>query len=172
MGFFELIKERHSIRSFKETEISDSDLQKILQACNSAPSAGNLQAYEIVAVTQKEIRQKLADAALGQNSITEAPAVLVFFTNPERSGKYGARGAELYSVQDATIAACYAQLAAAELGLATVWVGAFDDDGVRAVVNAPANMQPVAILPIGYANGPPRLKERRGLDDLVKEENF
>lgn len=173
MGFFELIKERHSTRSFKETKVEEEKLQKILHACNDAPSAGNLQAYEILVVKKKEIKQELADASHSQNFISQAPVVLVFFANPKRSStRYSSRGEELYAVQDATIAVCYAQLAAVELGLATVWVGAFDDIAVSRALNALANLKPVAILPVGYAAEKPEKHSRRNLSDLVKKEHF
>lgn len=83
------------------------------------------------------------------------------------AAKYRQRGAGLYSVQDATIACAYAQLAATELGLGTVWVGAFDDDAVAKAVNAKPDWKPVAILPIGYAAEAPAATPRCNLTDLV-----
>jgi nitroreductase len=73
----------------------------------------------------------------------------------------------LYSVQDATIACTFAMLAASALGLASVWVGAFDEDQVSRVISAPEEQRPVAMLPIGYAAGPPRQRARRKLEELV-----
>jgi len=60
-------------------------------------------------------------------------------------------------------------LAATALGLATVWVGAFDTDEVRRVIGAPADFDPVAILPVGYAAEDPAPPGRRPLDDLVHQ---
>ncbi len=100
----------------------------------------------------------------------QAPLVLVFCAHPARSAKkYGQRGATLYGVQDATIACAYAQLAATALGLASVWVGAFDDEAVRAAIGAGQDLLPVAILPIGYAGEEPEMSTRRSLDDLVHD---
>ncbi len=98
---------------------------------------------------------------------------LDFFANPSRSGRrYGSRGEQLYCIQDATIAAAFAQLAAAAQGLASVWVGAFDDATVKKVCNASEQLKPVAILPIGYPAAKPSAGGRRFLQDLVKEEGF
>lgn len=173
MDFFELIEKRHSVRKFKEKGISDADLQKILEAANRAPSAGNLQSYEIVAVKTLEMKKKLNNAVnYEKNYFDKVPAILVFFAHPERSEKYGERGAELYCVQDATIACTYAQLAAQELGISSVWIGSFDDKKLSEVLNAPSNLKPVVILPLGYSDEEPHVTDRRALNDLVKEEKF
>jgi hypothetical protein len=126
MEFFDTVKSRHSIRAFAATPIDDDTLQAILEAANWAPSAGNLQAYEIYMVTQDHDRSALARAAFEQWFVARAP-VVVFCAHPERSARrYGQRGVRLYAIQDATIACTFAMLAATALGLATVWVGAFE----------------------------------------------
>jgi nitroreductase len=55
------------------------------------------------------------------------------------------------------------------LGLATCWVGAFDERDVRRAIGLPAELRPVALLPMGYAAGEPETKTRRELADLVHE---
>jgi nitroreductase len=169
MEFFEVIQSRHSIRAFTPQPIEPDALLKILGAANRAPSAGNLQAYEIFAVTNRAMLNAFVRAAFEQEFIAQAPIALVFCANPARSAvKYGYRGESLYSVQDATIACAYAQLAATALGLATVWVGAFDDDAVRRALGIGNDLLPVAILPIGYAGKQPKIRTRRALEDLVR----
>lgn len=169
MEFFELINKRHSIRSFQHNKaIEKEKLEQILNTVNRAPSAGNLQAYEIVVVRSASIRAALAEAALYQHYVAEAPVVLVFFANKARSAsKYGQRGAELYSIQDATIACAYAQLAATALGLGSVWVGAFDERAVAKILNVPDSWRPIAILPIGYPAIEPEPATRRAIASLV-----
>ena len=106
-------------------------------------------------VRDPERKQSLAAAALDQEFVVEAPVVLVFCAHPARSSpKYAARGEQLYSVQDTTIACTYAMLAATALGLASVWVGAFEDQAVSAALNLPQGWLPVALLPLGYAARP------------------
>ena len=167
MAFKDLIQTRCSVRAFEDRPIEAEKLEAILEAANLAPSAGNLQAYEIYKVTARRARAALARAA-NQSFIAEAPVTLVFFANPSRSAlKYGSRGRDLYAVQDATIAGTYAQLAATDLGLATVWVGSFKDAAVSVAVSAPGDWIPVAILPIGYAAEMPTRGDRRGIADLV-----
>ena len=168
MDFFKVVKTRQSIRAFQCKPIDPEAIQQILETIDRAPSAGNLQGYEVYLVTNCAVRQALARSTGGQDFITEAPLVLVFCAHPARSAqKYGERGATLYSVQDATIACAYAQLAITALGLASVWVGAFDEDAVRAAIGVGHHLRPVAFLPIGYAAEIPELRSRRALVDLV-----
>ncbi len=168
MTFLELIKARRSIRTYAPRAIEPDKLDAILAAANAAPSAGNLQAYEILVVRDAGMRRDLVHAAFGQEFLSQVPVALVFFAHPDRSAaKYHQRGAGLYSVQDATIACAYAQLAATDLGLATVWVGAFDDAAVAKAVHAKPEWRPVAVLPIGYAAESPAPTPRRKLNDLV-----
>lgn len=173
MEFFEVLQKRYSVRAYKPDPISDETLRKILEAINSSPSAGNLQAYEVVVVRDAERKKQLAKAAWGQWFIAQAPVVLVFVANPERNRfRYGRRGEELYSLQDATIACTFAHLSAVALGLGSCWIGAFDDNAVREVIGATPTMRPVAILPIGVPADTPEPKERRPLEDLVHEEQL
>jgi len=169
MEFGEVVQTRRSVRAFQARPVEREKIERILEYTRLAPSAGNLQAYEIYRVTSPRARAALARAA-DQSFIAEAPVALVFFANPGRSArKYGARGKELYALQDATIAATYAMLAATDLGLSTVWVGAFNDAGVTTAVGAPGHWVPVAILPIGYAAETPAATSRRSLSELVHD---
>ena len=139
-----------------------------MKAINRAPSAGNLQAYEIYLIRKKAALRALAAAALDQVFVAGAPLALVFCAHPARgTHRYGERGRRLYAVQDATIACTYAMLAATAPGLATVWIGAFDDNGVLSVIGEPEGQIPVAILPIGYADETPDPTPRRALDNLI-----
>lgn len=171
MDFFEVLNRRFSVRAYQPKPIDEATLQRLLEVVNSAPSAGNLQAYEIVVVRDAERKRQLAKAALEQWFIAQAPVVLVFVANPERNRwRYGKRGQELYALQDATIACTFAHLTAVALGLGSCWVGAFNDDAVRQIIGCPSVMRPVAILPIGYPAETPEPRERRPLSDLVHDE--
>ena len=168
MDFFEVVKVRQSVRAYCDQPVEPEKLQAILDTINRAPSAGNLQGYEVYLVTSRSCLQALARSTNGQDFITQASLALVFCAHPARSAqKYNRRGATLYCIQDATIACAYAQLAATALGLACVWVGAFNEDAVRAVIGVGADLRPVAFLPIGYGAEKPDRRTRRSIDDLV-----
>jgi nitroreductase len=170
MDFAKVIQARQSVRAFQSRRIEEEKLRSILEAANTAPSAGNLQAYEIFLVTGQKQRDVLARAAWMQEFIATAPVALIFCTHSALAeGKYGKRGIQLYSLQDATIACTYAMLTATDLGLASVWIGAFNDEAVKKVIDAPAGVYPVAILPIGYAAETPERTSRRLLENVVHE---
>ncbi len=173
MEFFEAVKSRHSVRRFQDKAIEQPKIDKMLEAMNSAPSAGDLQAYDVVLIKDSRRKKEIAQAALEQYFIAEAPVVLIFFANPKgSSAKYGIRGERLYCIQDTTIAAAYLQLAAASLGLATAWVGAFDEEEIKGIVNAPEYMLPIAIIPVGYGAEKPDITPRKRISEIVKEEGF
>jgi nitroreductase len=167
--FREVIDRRHSIRRYSVEPVDPGALDRVLRAVSRAPSAGNLQAYRVVVVRSARRRRALAVAAGGQDFLAEAPLDLVFFADPGRSSeKYGDRGATLYSVQDATIAATFAVLAATEEGLASAWVGAFDESSVQAVCGE-KELRPVAIIPLGHGAETPTETTRRDLREMVRE---
>ncbi len=148
----DVFKKRHAVRNFLAKEIKEKDLEEILEAANSAPSAGNLKAREILVVKDEKTKQNLAHAARGQNFVAQAPVVLVFCALPSRSAaKYGQRGRKLYSLQDATIAASFAWLQAVILRLSACWVGAFEEKEVQKILRLNEDCRPVTILPLGYA---------------------
>lgn len=157
MDFFELIHARRSVRAYTSQPVEEEKITRLLEAANHAPSAGNLQAYVIVVVRDPGTKAALARAALNQDSLTSAPIVLAFFAHQQASAaKYKHRGVELYSVQDATVACAYAQLAATALGLGTVWVGAFDDTSVKQVLKAQPDWRARGAAPGGLSGGKPR----------------
>ncbi len=173
MDFFDVLDKRHSMRCFLPKKVAEKDLQKILLAANSAPSAGDLQAFKIFVAKKSGTRAAIAKA-VGQEFVCEAPLVLVFFADKAQSAaKYGKRGEELYCVQDATIACAYAQLAATALGLAACWVGSFDSREVKKVCGTqfshPA-IVPVAILPVGFASAEFFSTSRKALSEIAVEE--
>ena len=173
MDFFDVITNRHSIRAFKKKDIEEEKIIKILEAANMAPSAGDLQAYEIILIRDGKQKSAIAKAAGNQDFISEAPVVIVICANQKRSSaKYGKRGSELYCINDASIAASYIELASTALDLGSVWVGAFDDNKVAEIIKAPNYIKPIAIIPIGYPNEEPYMTPRRDLDDIVHEGKF
>jgi len=166
-SFFELISTRHSVRTFKESVLSDEIIKKILMAANKAPSAGNLQSYKIFIVTKTDDKKKLAIAAHEQDFIEKASTILVFCADPITvSAEYGTRGKELFCIQDATIACSYSQLAAQSLGLSSVWVGSFDEKKVTRSLSIPDDLKPVAMLIIGFADEEPEITGRKPLNEI------
>lgn len=168
MSFFDLFSTRHSVREFEDKPVSQETIKKIASAAISAPSAGNLQAYQIFTVTERAKKESVADAAHGQSFVADAAALFVFCADPGISAQeYGQRGSDLYSIQDATIACAYSQLAAHLLGLGTVWVGSFEEEEVSRRLQIPKNLRPVAILVIGHHAEKVEATPRRPLSEMV-----
>ncbi len=170
MDLFETIKSRRSVRVFQPKEVEPEKLNTILGVMMQAPSAGNLQAFQVYVIRDAEQKQALATAALNQDFIARAPVVLIFCADRHRSGQhYRQRGEDLYSVQDATIATAYAQLAATAFGLGTCWVGTFDDAKLAKVVGIDEGHYPIAMLPLGYPAEEPKQTTRRSAGELVRD---
>lgn len=169
MDFFHVVDGRRSVRLFKQAPVGNEQIQQILETANSAPSAGNLQAYEVVVVQNDSVKAALKAAALDQDALVQAPVVMAFLAHPERSAvKYGVRGAELYCVQDATVACAFAHLAATALGLGSVWVGAFYEEPVSEALATTPSWRPVALLAVGHPAESPQRRSRRMLPDIVR----
>lgn len=170
---FEAIETRRSIRAFTNEEVSEEEVQKLIDAARRAPSAGNIQPWEFVIVRDPKIKQELSVAALNQNFIKEAPVVIVVCADKARSSwGYGSRGASLYCLQDTAAAIQNLLLAACALGLGTCWVGAFHENEVAKVINTPRNVRPIAIIPVGHPAEKPRARPKRSISEIVHYETF
>ena len=167
--FFATVRHRHSVRRYQPNRpVEEEKLHGILEMACAAPSAGDLQAYHIVAVTDEAMRLALSKAANNQAFVATAPVCLVFCAEPEQSAQeYGDRGRELYALQDTTIAATYAQLAAVAEGLASAWVGFFDEQAVSELLHLSAKRIPIALLCIGYPAELPEPTPRRPMQEVV-----
>jgi len=119
MKFSQVIAARKSIRSYLPQPVEREKLQVVLKAAVRAPSAGNLQAFQIYVVRNDVLKGRLAAAAMGQPFVATAPVILVACADQGRADRVAKGGEVRYSAQDAVIALAYAQLAATEQGLAS-----------------------------------------------------
>ncbi|MEN6611669.1 MAG: nitroreductase family protein [Methanoregulaceae archaeon] len=143
------LAERKSVRAYQDVPLSGEEVEYIVTCAGKAPSAGNREAWDVIVVADKETRWALAQAALDQPHVEQAPVLFVVCANYIRSmSKYGERGI-LYAVQDATIACTYMMLAAHAQGLASCWTGAFDESEVKDIFELPQHVRPIAILTVG-----------------------
>jgi len=168
--FFGFLAARSSVREYDSTPITESEINYILSCASTAPSAGNLEAWDVVVVTDEDIRLALSDAAFGQVHVEVVPLIFVVCANYVRSmSRYGERGI-LYAVQDTTIACTYMMLAAHARGLYSCWTGAFDEDDVRTVLDLPQHIRPLVLLTVGRGRSPAMRTERMPAEEHVHNE--
>jgi len=172
MEAMDCILGRTCVRRFRGDGIADMVLDGILEAAVASPSAGNCQDWDFVVVRGRENRERLAEAAMGQRMIAEAPVVIVVCSNLKKIGRYGVRGESLYSIQDSAAAAENIMLAAWDKGIGSCWIGAFDEGKVSQLLVLPEHVRPVAIIPLGYPAEKPEKPERWPLKDFVHSEHF
>jgi nitroreductase len=171
-SFLAFLSSRASVREFTPSPLGEPEIEGILRSARTAPSAGNREAWDVVVVTDGELREALAGAALSQPHVKEAPCVLVVCANYVRSvSRYGERGI-LYAIQDATIACTYLMLAAHAAGLQSCWTGAFDEEEVKEILDLPGHLRPVAMLAVGRGRIPAERTGRMDLADHVHRDGW
>ncbi len=163
MEFKRVLSERFSERRYTNDPVSDRDIIDILEAIDTAPSAGNLQSYKVVVVRDGSMRKELADASSGQTWMAQAPVFLVFFADLDQfHTRYGEQHTDTMPLQDATIAMAYAQLAATDVGLGTCWIGTFARYQAQDILRLSGNLQFAGILTLGHPKGAVPARNRRG----------
>lgn len=170
--FYGFCASRSSVREYDDEPLTEEDIGYILKCASTAPSAGNLEAWDVIVVTEEETRTALAEAAFGQEHVERAPVILVVCSNYVRSmSRYGERGI-LYGLEDATIACTYMMLAAHAKNLQSCWTGAFDDEEVRGILNLSQHIRPVSLLAVGKGHPPTQHTDRMGIGEHVHHETW
>jgi len=168
MDLYQAIKKRYSCRSYSSKPIEQKKLEKILEAARLAPSAKNLQDWRFIVVTDERKRKQLAIAANEQMFIATAPIVIVGCSNSD----YVMSGGQKVSSIDVAIAMEHIALAATSEGLATCWIGAFNPEKVRRVLDIPKGIEVIELMPIGYPADKETHRPREPIDNIVCYEKW
>jgi nitroreductase len=169
MDLSELLQKRYSCRAYLDKDVSDRDIAKMLNYASLAPSAGNLQPWQVIVIKNKEKRNSLAIASLNQTWMKQAPVHLVICGNEEYVKKFYKSKGEVYSIQSCAAFIENLLLFATDLGLATCWVGAFDDNMLKRELNIPKEIKVYAIITLGYCNEKnPNSKKRYDLHTFTR----
>jgi nitroreductase len=164
-----VLRRRFSCRSYRPDPVPRDVLEELLDGARWAPNAGNLQPWRFVVVLDQSHRRALARAALNQRFLASAPAVVVVCAVPEESVRvYGSRGRDLYCLQDTAAATENLMIAATDAGLATCWVGAFDEAAVARDLDLASGWRPVALVSVGYPAEKPGRRSRRSLESVAR----
>jgi FMN reductase [NAD(P)H] len=166
-NIFNVMLSRRSQRKFDNRQVESSKVQMVYAAADTAPTAGGFQGFEIYHVKRDEMKVELVEAANKQPYVN-APVVLVFCMNPERiKMNFPPSILRKFSLQDATLAAAYAQLAAHALGLSSIWIGMIDEERIMSILNT--KYVPSSILCLGYPQKLLQPKPKRNLMGLIHE---
>jgi nitroreductase len=172
MEALEAIRTRRSVRKYSDQPVEPEKLQAVLEAVQQAPSWSNLQCWSLVVVSDQAVRDRISElsfvesffAAHGyksnpaQKALAQAPVVIVACADPSKSGDL--RG-EQYYMADMGFATENLMLAAHAKGLGSVFVGVFDEEKLKELLQIPAEIRIVGLFPLGYPageskGGPPR----------------
>ena len=168
MDVFECIRTRRSVRKYLIKQIEWDKVGQILDAGRMAPSSGNLQNWQFLVVIDELKKKQIAEASARQYWMANASVLMIVCEKPEITEKYyGIRGTRLYSIQNCAAAIENMLLMAHALGLATCWVGAFDEEKVKRVCSIPDRARPQAIISIGYADEKPEMPPKLTLENVT-----
>ena len=166
MDFYDVVRKRLSVRSYKPDPVPEEVLNRILEAGRLAPSAKNYQPWKFIVVTDPAIRQALVPACKGQASVGQAPLVICGCAIEAQVWK-GMGGYWSAEAVDITIALEHMILAAAAEGLGTCWIGAFLEAEVKKVLAIPEGVKPIALTPLGYPAREARPNPRKPLPEIT-----
>lgn len=169
MNFLELARRRVSVRGYRPDPVSEELLNQILEAARLAPSAANRQPLRLIVIRGPAQRAALAKA-YPREWFAQAPLILALCVDP--AAAWHRSDGKSYADVDAAIMMDHVILCAADLGLGTCWIGAFDPALVRQTLDIPGHFEPIALTPVGYPLDAGRPKTRKSLDELVSFDRF
>ena len=169
MELWEAIRQRRSIRKYKDQPVEEEKLNRVLEAGRLAPSAGNRQEWRYVVVRDEATRRKLAEAANDQQFVAEAAVVIACCA--VGADHVMSCGQPCYPI-DVAISVDHMTLAAVEEGLGTCWIGAFKEPAVKALLGVPEEVRVVELLALGYPDTEPKPRQRKPVNEIVCYERW
>lgn len=169
MELSDAIEQRFSVRKFKHQPVEKQKLIQILDAGRKAPSAVNYQPWHFI-VVEREVLVRLY-SIYPAKWFQQAPLAIVVCADHRQSWKRGHDGKDS-SDMDAAIAIDHMTLMATSLGLGTCWICNFNVNRCSEILKLPRNVEPVALLPVGYPNTDAPVKQRKSLSEIVHYNEF
>ncbi len=163
------ILERRSIDAFKPSPVSAAKLERVLEAGRLAPSAKNRQEWRFVVVQRKELREKLKEAAFGEEKVGQAPVVIALCTT---NIEYRMPNGQLSFPVDLGIAAGFMSLQAVSEGLGTCLLGTYDETAVKELLSVPYSMKVPLLLLLGHPARQPEAHPRKPLRSIVSHDHW
>jgi nitroreductase len=169
MNFIDLARARYSVRAYKSDPVEPEKLDRILETARLAPTAVNLQPFQII-VIHTEGRQTELRRIYNKDWFAQGPIIVAACGIPSKN--WVRKDGKNYNDVDVAIVMDHLILAAAAEGLGTCWVAAFDPVAARDILALPDGVEPIAFTPVGYANDSPPEKKRKALSELVRYERW
>lgn len=154
-----LMKERRSIRSYKEDPVSDDDLDKILEAARWCQSASNRQSWRFIVIKDKKIIKKLSKLAPYGSFIKQVPIVIAIIADKKMDPKW--------YIHNTTMASHQMCLMVWSLGLGTCWIGSLNREKGSELLELGEDEFLTTVLPIGYPKKIPKPTQRKKLVDII-----
>jgi len=173
VDFYKVIRTRRSVRSFKKDPMPEEVLNRVLEAARVAPSGSNRQPWKFILVKNETLKQKMISACDNQEFIAEAPLIVVACGQKLPINRGGYMG-EMSMLVDVSIAFTHLILAARAEGLGTCWIGAFENEEIKKLLEVPDEYEVVAVTPLGYPSEDvfTESKDRKNLDEIVSPNKF
>ena len=157
MSVFDTIKDRRSIRVYKDERIPKDKLEKLLEAARLAPSAANRQNWKFIVVENEQIKNQLVTACNNQAFVGTASHVIAGIGDSSQK----------WHQVDLALALEHVVLEAVELELGTCWIGAFNEDEVKKILKIPQDKKVVALLTVGVPAESPAARPRKAMEEIV-----
>ena len=145
------IKERRSVREFLNKPVSWEHLTRILEAAVYTPMAGNVFSLRLVVVADKQSKAELVQYCLEQHFMKDASHLVVVCSDLEEIQRLYGDLANRYGSQQAGAAIQSMLLQATELGIASCWIGSFDEEPIKPLLSIPDNVRVEAVIALGHA---------------------
>lgn len=173
MKFIDIAKNRYSCRDYKPDIVEEDKLMKVLEAFRIAPSAVNYQPWHLIVIQEPENKTKVYES-YDRAWFKTAPVIFIACGDHSMSWKRS-DGKDHLDI-DVSIAIDHLTLQATELGLATCWICNFNSEIIKHNLNLPENIEPIAIIPLGYPNDfcdPDRHhKKRKSIKEIIHWESM
>ena len=168
MEFSELIRKRYSVRAYQSKPVEQEKLDAILEAAMLAPTAANRQPFQLLVIHTQGREQELK-RIYRRDWFVEAPIILCGIGVPSK-GWVRSEDKRHYLDVDVAIVMDHIILSAANQGLGTCWIAAFNTKAAREILCLPDDVEPIIFTPLGYPDDQPKPKVRKSIRELVRYE--
>jgi nitroreductase len=158
MELKDVISKRRSIRSFLDKPVEKELIMEILQAGILAPTAGNIQPWVFIGITDPQVIKKIRVISPGM--LEEPAAVICVYSDQKKAFQRAGKGGEVLALMDCSMAAQNIMLRAYDMGLGTCAIRSFNQSAVREITGAPLHLRPELLIAAGYADENPALPAR------------